>query len=91
VHEEVPGGESAAIFERLRVLRRLVAERLHVPPYVVFSDATLRDLVAMHPRDPEQLLLVKGIGEHKRERYGTSFLALLAGEDPEAAAGRLGA
>jgi ATP-dependent DNA helicase RecQ len=62
-----------------------------VPPYVVFSDATLRDLVALRPRDPEELLLVKGIGEHKRERYGTPFLALLAGEDPETAAGRLGA
>jgi ATP-dependent DNA helicase RecQ len=84
--EEALGVEGAALFERLRALRRLVAERLRVPPYVVFSDATLRDLVQVRPHDAEQLLLVKGIGEHKRERYGAPFLALLGGEEPEAAA-----
>jgi ATP-dependent DNA helicase RecQ len=85
-HEETLGAEGAALFERLRALRRLLAEQLHVPPYVVFSDATLRDMVLVRPRDVDQLLLVKGIGEHKRERYGAPFLALLAGADPEAAA-----
>jgi ATP-dependent DNA helicase RecQ len=87
---EALGAEGAELFERLRALRRLIAERLRVPPYVVFSDATLRDLAALRPRDADELLLVKGIGEHKRERYGAPFLALLAGEEPEAAAGRLG-
>jgi len=85
-HEETLGTEGAALFERLRALRRLIAERLQVPPYVVFSDATLRDLVLVHPRDAAGLLQVKGIGEHKRERYGAPFLALLAGAEPEAAA-----
>ena len=89
--EEALGEEGAVLFERLRVLRRLIAERLHVPPYVVFSDATLRELVLARPRDADQLLLVKGIGEHKRERYGAPFLALLAGEEPEAAAQLLAA
>ncbi len=88
-HEEALGPEGAALFERMRALRRLIAEKLHVPPYVVFSDATLRDLVQVRPRDADQLLLVKGIGEHKRERYGAPFLALLEGEEPEAAAGLL--
>lgn len=46
--------EGAELFERLRVLRRLIAEQLHVPPYVVFSDATLRDLVLVRPRDADQ-------------------------------------
>jgi ATP-dependent DNA helicase RecQ len=85
-HEEVLGADGAALFERLRALRRLLAERLHVPPYVVFSDATLRDLALARPRDADQLLLVKGIGEHKRERYGAPFLALLEGQEPEQAA-----
>jgi len=84
--EESLGAEGAQLFERLRALRRLIAEKLHVPPYVVFSDATLRDLVLVCPRDADQLLLVKGIGEHKRGRYGAPFLALLAGQEPEAAA-----
>jgi ATP-dependent DNA helicase RecQ len=85
-HEESLGAAGTVLFERLRALRRLIAERLHVPPYVVFSDATLRDLVLVRPLDADQLLLVKGIGEHKRERYGAPFLALLAGAEPEAAA-----
>jgi len=84
--EESLGAEGSALFERLRALRRLIAERQGVPPYVVFSDATLRDLVLVRPRDEGQLLLVKGIGEYKRVRYGPPFLALLAGEEPEAAA-----
>jgi ATP-dependent DNA helicase RecQ len=57
-----------------------------VPPYVVFSDATLRDMALLRPRTGSELLLVKGVGEHKRERYGAAFLAVLAGEGPEAAA-----
>ena len=67
----------------------MIAERLRVPPYVVFSDATLRDMALVRPGDADQLLLVKGVGEHKRERYGAAFLALLAGEEPERAAERL--
>jgi len=88
--EETLGAAGTVLFEKLRALRRLIAERLRVPPYVVFSDATLRDLVLVRPRDADQLLLVKGIGEHKRERYGAPFLALLEGEEPEAAAELLG-
>jgi ATP-dependent DNA helicase RecQ len=81
--------EGAALFERLRALRRLIAQRQGVPPYVVFSDATLRDLAQLHPRDESELLAVKGVGDHKLGRYGAAFLALLAGEEPEGAAGRL--
>jgi ATP-dependent DNA helicase RecQ len=54
---------------------------------VVFSDAALRDMALLKPRDADEFLLVKGVGETKRERYGAAFLALLAGEEPEVAAG----
>ena len=47
--EETHGAEGAELFERLRALRRLIAERLGVPPYVVFSDATLRDMALLQP------------------------------------------
>ena len=87
--EEILGEEGAELFERLRALRRLIAERLGVPPYVVFSDATLRELALLRPRDGAELLLVKGVGEHKRGRYGAAFLALLAGEELGRAAQRL--
>lgn len=74
--------EQEALFERLRALRRLLAERQGVPPYVVFSDATLRDMTLLRPRTEDEFLLVKGVGELKRSRYGADFLAALRGEDP---------
>jgi ATP-dependent DNA helicase RecQ len=88
--QEALGVEGAELFERLRALRKLIAEQQHVPPYVVFSDATLRDMVLVRPRDADQLLLVKGVGEHKRERYGAAFLAVIAGDEPDGAAARVG-
>jgi len=66
-----------ALFEALRVHRLEVARREGVPPYVVASDRTLRDLVALRPKDPEQLLLVYGIGPTKAARYGAGLLEVL--------------
>ena len=48
-----------------------------VPPYVVFPDRTLWELVAAKPQTPEELLAVNGIGPVKAEKYGTRFLELL--------------
>ncbi len=45
-----------------------------MPPYVVFSDATLREMARLKPRDEEELLEVKGVGETKLARYGELFL-----------------
>jgi len=72
-------------FERLRRLRRMLAEAQGLPPYVVFNDATLRELAIFKPSDRDGMLLIKGIGEHKMERYGAAFLALLRGNEPDAA------
>lgn len=65
------------LFEALRALRKRLAERDHVPPFVVFSDATLAEMAALRPRDPAGLLAVNGVGQRKLERYGEDFLALL--------------
>ena len=61
----------------LRALRRTIAEERGVPPYLVFSDASLRDMARLKPRTREALLDVKGVGEWKREAFGERFLALL--------------
>lgn len=63
-----------AVFERLRVLRRRLADEQGVPPYVVFSDATLREMVRRMPATPEALLEVKGVGQAKMQRFGEAFL-----------------
>jgi len=69
----------AGLFEALRAWRKDEAARRGVPPYVVFSDATLRNLAAERPADREALLAVNGIGEKKAAQYGDAVLALLSG------------
>ena len=75
--------EAPELFEYLRALRKEIALRDHIPPYVVFSDATLKDMCAVLPRSREEMLLVKGIGEHKLQKYGEAFLACIAEHRPK--------
>jgi ATP-dependent DNA helicase RecQ len=65
------------LFDRLRELRQEIASEQGVPPYVVFSDKTLRELSRHRPADREAMLAIHGIGEVKFERYGERFLELL--------------
>ncbi len=62
------------LFERLRLLRKQLAEKESVPPYVVFSDATLNDMVLLKPTNPAQMRSIHGMGEVKFGRYGQTFL-----------------
>ncbi|MDX1624028.1 MAG: ATP-dependent DNA helicase RecQ [Gemmatimonadota bacterium] len=66
-----------ALFQTLRELRLEIARSDDVPAYVVFSDATLRDMVRLRPGDEDALLEVSGVGPVKLERYGTEFLEAL--------------
>ena len=63
---------------RLRVWRRERSQADGVPAYVVFPDATLRELAAARPETPHELAAVKGLGPARIERYGDDILALLA-------------
>lgn len=65
------------LFQNLRKVRRNIASVLGVPPYVVFSDATLRDMTAKLPRTHNELLEVSGVGELKAEKYGKKFLSVI--------------
>ncbi len=62
------------LFDYLRTLRKEIAARDHIPPYVVFSDATLRDMCVVQPATLDEMLDVKGVGELKLEKYGAAFL-----------------
>ncbi|MEC0280000.1 DNA helicase RecQ [Bacillus halotolerans] len=66
--------ENDALFERLRTLRKQIAAEQGVPPFVVFSDQTLKDMSGKQPVNDEELLSVKGVGEQKRAKYGRLFL-----------------
>lgn len=66
--------KSDPLFERLRILRKKIADEAGVPPFVIFSDKTLQHMCAERPQTEEQLLEIHGIGENKREKYGQVFL-----------------
>ncbi|MEM7628967.1 MAG: ATP-dependent DNA helicase RecQ [Planctomycetota bacterium] len=72
--------DEQVFFERLRALRKSIADENGVPPYVVFNDATLRDMARRRPADGEAMLEVKGVGRKKLELFGEAFLACLNGE-----------
>jgi ATP-dependent DNA helicase RecQ len=67
-----------ALFEALRGHRLALAREQGVPPYVIASDRTLRELAEVRPRTLDALRLAHGIGPHKVERYGAGFLAVVA-------------
>ena len=65
---------SMPLWEKLRRLRLDISKRLGLPPYVVFHDKTLKEMVALRPKSREELLQVTGVGEKKAEQYGDLFL-----------------
>ena len=67
-------GDDSELFERLRALRRELAEWRDVPPYIVCSDKTLRGRCRQRPATREELLEVSGIGERKADEFGEAFL-----------------
>jgi ATP-dependent DNA helicase RecQ len=82
-----PGGAvDQALFERLRTLRKLLAAKSGVPPYVVFHDTSLQAIAVAKPTSIDQLVGLKGIGDRKAARYGAQVLAVVAGESVEKAA-----
>ena len=66
------------VFEALRTLRREIADREHIAAYMVFSDATLRDMAAKLPHTEGEFLQVNGVGHYKLQKYGREFLEALA-------------
>jgi ATP-dependent DNA helicase RecQ len=72
-------GVDRDLFERLRALRLEIARSRNVPPYVIFHDATLREMARLKPSSPEALRHVYGVGERKAAELGERFLQAIAG------------
>lgn len=73
-----PVQASSPLFEALRALRRRIAEEESKPPFMVFSDASLFDMIAVKPRTLDAFLRVSGVGQSKLERYGARFIECIA-------------
>ncbi|UAK24988.1 DNA helicase RecQ [Sphingomonas nostoxanthinifaciens] len=76
--DRAPGGEADdPLFEALRACRRELAKERGVPPYVIFHDATLREMAALRPQTQRTLGEISGVGARKLEDYGAAFLAVV--------------
>lgn len=73
-----PQNYDRKLFARLKVLRKAIAERDDVPPFVVFSDATLIEMAQACPTNSVEFLAISGVGQTKLGRYGADFLDLIS-------------
>lgn len=69
-----PSAVNETVFEQLRLIRRELASKEHVPSYIIFNDATLREMSVVNPQTESEMLNVKGVGEVKFRKYGKPFL-----------------
>ena len=76
------GSPEAQLFERLRQLRKTIADEQGVPPYVVFSDATLQEMAREQPTSRVAMLSISGVGMKKFETYGEAFIEAIAQHGP---------
>ncbi len=76
-------GDRGALFEQLRRLRTQMAKEEQVPPFVIFSDATLEQMAAVRPVTRDELRQISGVGVFKLEKYGERFLKLIRDEGNE--------
>ncbi len=74
------------LFEELRQLRKQISSENNVPPYIVFSDASLAEMAAFNPQDKTAFLAINGVGERKLESYGDQFLKLITNYSAKEAA-----
>ncbi len=65
------------LLAKLIEVRRRIAEEQHVPPFIIFTNATLRDMAIKRPKTRREMLSVAGVGENKMERYGMRFMAAI--------------
>ena len=76
-HDEAFDEQAQALFEALRHHRLELARAASVPPYVIASDRSLRDIALLRPADLDELQLAHGIGPSKAEKYGEGLLAIV--------------
>ena len=72
--ERLPASGEEGLFQALKKLRYRLAQKENVPPFMIFSNATLADMAAKQPRSLAEILEVSGVGEKKAEKYGAAFL-----------------
>lgn len=80
--QQLSDEETDTLFEVLRELRTDLASEAGVPPYVVFSDSTLKEMNRIRPSSRLEMLQIKGVGQSKLDKYGEAFLSRIKNMDP---------
>ncbi len=78
-----PSAPNQRLWDALRELRLQIAQQKGIPPYVIFHDATLSEMVMRRPLTRAALLTINGVGQSKLDNYGDSFLRIISSESPE--------
>lgn len=73
-YDDSPSAVNETVFEQLRLIRRDLAQKERVPSYIIFNDATLREMSVVCPTREADMLRIKGVGEVKYRKYGKPFL-----------------
>ncbi len=74
VEPEKDAGYDGGLFEVLRVLRKKLADAENYPPYIIFTDASLKQMAALYPRTLSDFRKINGVGDKKLEKYGAVFV-----------------
>jgi len=69
--------EDQELWEELRECRKYLSEENNVPPYVIFHDATLKEMIDVMPMSASELLMIGGVGDSKMEKYGADFIEII--------------
>ena len=69
--------EDQELWEELRECRKYLSEEHNVPPYVIFHDATLKEMLDVMPISGSELLTLTGVGDSKLEKYGADFIEII--------------
>ncbi len=70
------------LWDALKACRKDLADKLSVPPFHIFHDATLMEMMQYRPKDSAELLTINGVGEVKLEKFGDMFLEVLTNSEP---------
>jgi len=70
--------EDETLWNNLRECRKALADQFNIPPYMIFHDATLMEMMELHPTTQSDMLKLNGVGDAKLEKYGSAFLEVLA-------------
>ena len=76
-HSNGVSQQDSELWDALRACRKQLAEQNNIPPYMVFHDATLMEMMELHPSSHEELLQINGVGDSKLEKFGDAFLTVL--------------